>query len=185
MLGEFDMLRRLAIATTAFLLFAAPSFGQEVKLNKEKSKIDFLGKKADGKHAGGFKDFSADAKVNWESPEKSTLTIEIKTDSLWSDDAKLTDHLKNPDFFDVKKFGTIKFESTKIESGETEGKITGKLTMLGKTGEITVPTKVEVADGALIIKAEFKVTRSKWGMTYGIPKVNDDVEITATLHYDR
>jgi len=39
------MLRRLAIATTAFLLFAAPSFGQEVKLNKEKSKIDFLGKR--------------------------------------------------------------------------------------------------------------------------------------------
>lgn len=85
----------------------------------------------------------------------------------------------------MKKHGTIKFESTKIESGETEGNITGKLTMLGKTGEITVPTKVEVSDGALIIKAEFKVTRSKWGMTYGLPKVNDDVEITATLHYDR
>lgn len=180
------MLRRLAIAATAVLLFAAPTFGQEVKLNKEKSKIDFLGKKPDGsKHAGGFKDFSADAKVNWESPDKSTLTIEIKTDSLWSDDAKLTDHLKNPDFFDVKKFGTIKFESTKIESSETEGKITGKLTMLGKTGEITVPTKVEMSEGALVIKAEFKVTRSKWGMTYGIPKVNDDVEITATLHYNR
>lgn len=179
------MLRRLAIATTAFLLFAAPSLGQDVKLNKEKSKIDFLGTKADGKHAGGFKDFSADAKVNWDSPDKSTLTIEIKTDSLWSDDAKLTDHLKNPDFFDVKKFGTIKFESTKIESGESAGKITGKLTMLGKTGEITVPTKHEVSDGALIIKAVFNVTRSKWGMTYGLPKVNDDVEITATLHFDR
>lgn len=180
------MLTRLAIAAIAIASWATPSLAQDIKLDKDKSKIEFVGKKTDGKHTGGFKSFTADAKVDWENPEKSTLTIEIKADSLFSDDAKLTDHLKNPDFFDVKKFPTIKFESTKIEhSSDTEGKITGKMTMLGKTVEVTVPVKTEVTESEVVVKADFKIDRSKWGMVYGAPKVSNDVEITAVLQYKR
>ncbi len=48
-------------------------------------------------------------------PSKSSLNIDIDADSLFSDNEMLTNHLKNPDFFDVRKYPTITFESTSIE----------------------------------------------------------------------
>ena len=179
------MLRMFASALCLLVVMAVPSLGQTLKSDKEKSKVDFTGKKSDGKHVGGFKDVTAVAKVDLDSPEKGSLTIEIKTDSLWSDDEKLTGHLKNPDFFDVKKYPTIKFESTKINmSGET-GEIIGKLTMLDKTVEVKVPVKGDLSDDMLTVIADFKIDRTKWGMNYGKGKIDDEVEIKVELAFPR
>lgn len=179
------MFRRVFLSLSLIATFTVPSFGQTLKADKEKSKIDFVGKKPDGKHAGGFKDFKSEAKVDMESPDKSSLTIEIKTDSLWSDDEKLTSHLKNPDFFDVKKYPTIKFESTKIEVSDDKSTIIGKLTILDKTIEVKIPTTNEMDDKSLTVKADFKIDRTKWGMNYGKGKIEDDVELKITLMFPR
>ena len=179
------MFRRVFFSLSLIAIFAVPGLGQSLKVDKEKSKVDFVGKKPDGKHAGGFKDFTSEAKVNMESPDKSSLTIEIKTDSLWSDDEKLTGHLKNPDFFDVKKYPTIKFESTKIEVSDDKATIIGKLTMLDKTVEVKIPTTTELNDKSLTLKADFKIDRTKWGMNYGKGKIEDDVELKIMLMFPR
>lgn len=156
-----------------------------VKLDAEKSKIDFVGKKTDGKHVGGFKKFKADAMADYENPEAGSLEITIDTTSLWSDDEKLTNHLKNPDFFDVRKYPTIVFKATKITADEESAKLTGQLTMLGKTVEVTVPAKVETDDEEITLTSEFKIDRTKWGMNYGEGKIDNDVAITAVLVFDR
>lgn len=179
------MFRKVFCSLSLIAAFAVPAFGQTLKADKEKSKIDFVGKKAEGKHAGGFKDFKADAKVDFEAPDKSSLTIEIKTDSLWSDDEKLTGHLKNPDFFDVKKYPTIKFESTKIEHSDEKATITGKMTMLDKTVEVKIPVTSELDDKTLKVVADFKIDRTKWGMNYGKGKVDDEVELKVVLLFPR
>lgn len=160
---------------------------EPLKLNPEKSNISFVGHKADGKHEGGFKKFEVDAKADFEEPTKSTMKIVIKTESLWSDDEKLTAHLKNPDFFDIRKYPEIVFESTKVETTDEDGaaKLTGKLKLLDKTEELTVPAKVEVVGDSLKIVATFKLDRTKWGMNYGKGKINDEVDITAELVFGR
>ncbi len=179
------MFKTVVCSLSLLLAFAVPSFGQTLKSDKDKTKIEFVGKKTDGKHVGGFKELKAEAKVDMESPDKSSLTIEIKTDSLFSDDEKLTAHLKNPDFFDVKKYPTIKFESTKIDMQGEEGTITGNLTMLGKTVEVKMPVKAEVSDSSLKVIADFKIDRTKWGMNYGKGKIDDDVSFKAELVFAR
>jgi len=177
------MFRRAFVSLSLIAAFAVPVFGQTMKADKEKSKIDFLGKKSDGNHAGGFKDFKSEAKVDMESPEKSTLMIEIMTESLWSDDEKLTGHLKNPDFFDVKKYPTIKFESTKVEVADEKATITGKLTILDKTVEVKIPTVSELDEKGLKLTADFKIDRMKWGMSYGKGKIEDEVELKIVLMF--
>ena len=179
------MFRRVFFSLSLIATFAVPSFGQTMKADKEKSKIDFVGKKSDGKHAGGFKEFKSEVKMDLESPEKSSITIEIKTDSLWSDDETLTGHLKNPDFFDVKKYPTMKFESTKVEVSDDKSTIIGKLTMLDKTIEVKIPTTNELNEKSLTIKADFKIDRTKWGMNYGKGKVDDEVELKVILMFPR
>ena len=182
---DSTMFRRVFFSLSFIAAMAVPTFGQALKADKEKSKIEFVGKKPDGKHAGGFKDFTSELKVDHESPNKSTIMIEIKTESLWADNEMLTGHLKNPDFFDVKKYPTIKFESTKIEVNEKKATITGKMTMLDKTVEVVIPTTNELSDSSLKVVAEFKIDRTKWGMNYGKGKVDDEVELKVTLFYPR
>ena len=161
---------------------------EELKLDAEKSKITFVGHKPDGtKHEGGFKKFSVDASADFEDPSKGSLKIEIATESLWSDDDKLTEHLKNPDFFDVRKYPKAVFESTGIKHDDATGevKIVGKLKLLAKTEEMTVPVEVEMTDESLKLVAKFKIDRMKWGMTYGQGKINDEVDIVADLVFKR
>ena len=179
------MFKTMICSLTALALFSVSAFGETLKADKEKSKISFVGKKSDGKHEGGFKDFKSEAKVDMETPDKSSLMIEIKTDSLWSDNEMLTAHLKNPDFFDVKKYPTIKFESTKIEVNGEEATITGKMTMLDKTVEIKIPTKSEINEKSLKVVAEFKIDRTKWGMNSAQGKVDNEVAIKAELVFPR
>lgn len=154
----------------------------------EKSSIGFVGAKSDGKHEGGFKKFDVAAVANLEEPTKGSISIEIDTRSLWSDDDKLTNHLKSPDFFDVRNNPTITFESTKVIPGDEQdgiatGVIKGDLNMLGKTVSIEVPVKVTVTKTAIDVTAEFTIDRTKWGMTYGQGKVEDDVKIKVNLSF--
>lgn len=179
---------RLLLGTlVAFLGLAGSVLAADpLKLDTEKSSIEFLGKKTDGQHGGGFKKFKVEAEADWEDPSKSKLSIMIETTSIWSDDSKLTDHLKNPDFFDVRKYPEIKFESTKIEPvSETQANITGKLTMLGKTTEVVVPCEVAPSDTQIDLTAKFEIDRTKWGMNYGVGKINKEVAITAKLVFKR
>ncbi len=159
------------------------------ELDESKSKIDFVGRKPDGKHDGGFKKFSADAKLTPDNLGEGSLVIVIETGSLWSDNPKLTNHLKNPDFFDVRKHPKIKFESTKMSAGDTanKGVVTGKLTMLGKTNEVEIPVTCIVKDGVCRVEADFTIDRTKWGMNYGAEdgKINKEVELAVELAFKR
>ncbi|MCA9132442.1 MAG: YceI family protein [Planctomycetales bacterium] len=176
----------LLALVTASSFTAAAAAAQPLKADLERSKISFVGGKPDGStHDGGFKKFKIDAQADLEQPSNSSLRIEIQTASLFADNPKLEGHLKNPDFFDVRKYPTAVFESTKIEAGEHEGTIVGKLKLLDKVEEITVPVKIEHSDEATKLTAKFKLDRARWGMRYGLEgnKINREVEITAVLHF--
>jgi polyisoprenoid-binding protein YceI len=116
-----------------------------------------------------------------------TGTIEITVDpaSQISGDERLDKHLASEDFFNVAKFPSITFRSSKVTfSGDNPTRIDGELTMLGVTRPVTLQVtlfrciehprlKKEVcgADSTATIK------RSEWGMKYGLPGLIDDVKL--------
>jgi polyisoprenoid-binding protein YceI len=160
---------------------------ETLKLDKEASKITFVGSKPEGKHEGGFKSFEITGFTMAEDASKGELELMIQADSLWSDDDKLTNHLKNPDFFNVRKHPKITFKSTNFQKGKEPGTllIEGKMRMLDKEVEVKIPASVESNEKAITLKAEFKIDRTKWGMTYGEGKIDKDVSIKATLVMSR
>ena len=148
------------------------------KLTGENTKIEWTGTKPDGKHEGGFKKVSGTAKRT--SADALTIEVEIETGSLYSDDEKLTQHLKSPDFFAVKDHPKAKFKSTKIEKTAEGTQITGELTLLGKTKKVKFPATI-TEEGDLSVDAKFAINRQDFGMSYGTGKVNDEVEIRLSL----
>jgi polyisoprenoid-binding protein YceI len=129
------------------------------------SKIGFVGSKVTGSHDGGFNAFSgtipvADGKV------ASGAQIEIDMTSTWSDNDRLTGHLKSPDFFDVEKYPKSTFTITGVEAGATNSVVTGNLTLHGETKSISFPANIEVSESAVAVKAEFAINRKDFNINY-------------------
>ena len=104
------------------------------------------------------------------------------------------DDLKSDHFFDVAKFPTITFQSTKIVStGDGTAKMTGNLTLHGVTKEVTFdvtgPTKViQVMGTRRGASATTKINRQDFGMVYmtntlpgGDEMIGDTVTITLDI----
>jgi polyisoprenoid-binding protein YceI len=144
-------------------------------LTGDNTKLTFVGTKPGGKHDGGFAKLTGTAVGG--DPATLKIEVSIDTDSLYSDDAKLTAHLKNADFFDVKNQPKATFKSTKVEKGDKGYTVTGDLTLLGKTKAVKFPATITEKDGTLSVTASFAIDRTDWGMNYGKGKIDDKVTI--------
>src|SRR5436309_642780 len=92
----------LALLTFAVLAILAPLAGageQKYALTADNTKITWIGTKPLGKHTGGFKTVTGTAVLGSSGLK---IEVDIDTGSLFSDNDKLTNHLKSPDFFGVK-----------------------------------------------------------------------------------
>lgn len=158
---------------------SAAAAGTNVALAPKNTTIEFVGTHTgdDPKpRKGGFKAFSGVATIDGGSLK--SIQVEIETESLYTEIDKLTNHLKSPDFFDVRQHPKATFETTAIEAADG-GKVnvTGKLTLLKETQEITFPATL-TTDGGLKLDAEFTIDRTRFGMTYGEDNVEKDVTLT-------
>lgn len=168
---------RTLIALAVAALAAAPSSAAETKyaLTGENTKVEFTGTKPGGKHDGGFKNLAGTATTA--DGALSKIEVEIDCDSMYSDDPKLTAHLKSPDFFGVKDNPKATFKTTKVEKTDKGYTVTGDLTLLGKTKPVSFPAAVTEKDGTLSVASTFVIDRNDWGMSFGKGKIDDKVTI--------
>ena len=110
---------------------------------------------ANGAIAGGY--FELDM---------NTITLTDKKDT--SSDNGVVSHLKNPDFFDVKKYPRGTFQLTKAikVSGDSSYDITGQLTLRAITQEIHFPATIVRNGEDIVATASLTIDRTKWGITY-------------------
>ena len=140
----------------------------------EGSKILFVGSKVTGSHDGGFNQFSGELFVGGDGKLlDSGNKVEIDTTSIWSDNDRLTGHLKSADFFDTEKYPAATFVSTDINQDGTNSTVKGNLTLHGHTKEISFPANIQVSDAAVEVKADFSINRFDFEMKY--PGKADDL----------
>ena len=157
--------------------------GQKYLITPQNSKIEFIGSKVTGKQNGSFGEFSGQIDYAG-SPENSRVNITIKTDSITTDAADLTKHLKTADFFDVAKFPEATFVSTAIKAGGEKGAthtVTGNLTLHGVTKSITFPATINVTPDVATVESSFSINRKDFGINYAGAADNlirDDVVLT-------
>jgi polyisoprenoid-binding protein YceI len=176
-------MRRMVAVMVVLGLSVGLGTAGEVKfaLSGDNTKVTFVGTKPNGKHLGGFKMVTGSATVNGTDATTLKVAVDIDTDSLFADDPKLTGHLKSPDFFDVKNNPKATFASTKVEKSGGDYTVTGKLTLNGKTKEISFPAKIEVTGTNLTLSSSFKINRHDWGISYGKGKIDDNVSIGVSV----
>ena len=171
----------IAIAVAFLFAPAANAADQSFTLSGDNTKLTFVGSKSNGKHEGGFAKLAGTAKISDGDPTTLKLEATIETDSLFSDDAKLTAHLKSPDFFSVKDNPKATFKSTKVEKTEKGYTIAGDLTLLGKTKPVKMPATVSVTGDTLTFSSDFQIDQTDWGMVYGKGKIDDVVKLKLVI----
>lgn len=149
---------------------SSPSAGQKWVFSNEGSMITFVGSKVTGSHAGGFNEFSGHFVVEGETLAASGHKVVIDMNSTFSDKEKLTEHLKNEDFFDVENYPESTFEISAIKEevgakGETHA-LTGNFTFHGVTKSIEIPVAVTQSAEAINVKADFFINRLDFGVAY-------------------
>ncbi|MCO6162397.1 YceI family protein [Flavobacterium sp. NRK F7] len=113
--------------------------------------------------------------------------------------ADLEAHLKNADFFNVENNKTADFKITKVEDltapvAEGEGVVgankmlSGNLTLLGNTMNVSFPAKIDVVDNTVTVLADFTVNRADWGIKFGTTEadpaewmISKDIEISVAV----
>ena len=88
---------------------------------------------------GKFSQFTVNLNYDAKDVTKSSVTANIKADSIDTGIAGRDNHLKTPDFFEVAKYPEITFTSKSVTRKGKQLAVTGDFTMHGVTQEITIP----------------------------------------------
>ena len=129
-------------------------------------------------------------KIVWDAEkiENSSVTLSIPTKSIDTNNIMRDKHLKNPDFFEVKKHPKIEFESKKFELQENKNYlVTGDLTIHGVTKEMSFELQ-KTGEGKDMwggyrvgFISDFSIVRSDFGMTHMLDSIGDEVFLTVSL----
>jgi len=182
------MIRMTRIAALALAIAPALAFGQTATWNIDgsHSRTGFSVKHlviSDVK--GDFAKTSGAAQVDEADLSKSSVTVTIEAASVDTRDEKRDGHLKSADFFDVAKFPTITFKSTKVEAGKDGAlTVTGDLTMRGVTKPVTLEGSITAAiqdpkgNARRGVSLAGKLNRKDFGVSYGPAAiVGDEVKL--------
>ena len=136
---------------------------------------------------GRFDDVSGNFSIDPGDPSKSSFALTIKAESIDTGNAKRDQHLKSPDFFNVKQFPAITFKSTAIKAAKDGYEVTGDFTLHGVTKPVTLTLeggkKAEFPKGVQRTgySTDLTLKRSDFGMDKFVGMLGDDVHIAVSF----
>jgi polyisoprenoid-binding protein YceI len=141
---------------------------------------------------GRFNDVTGTFSTSEDGSAAPSMDVSVAVDSVDTGTEKLDRTLMGPDFFDSREFETITFKSTKAEAnGEGGWKVTGSMTLLGVTKEVTAMVEFTGIKGNPVVKkagyeATLTIKRSDFGMDWGVKNgaLGDEVRLIIGLEGD-
>ncbi len=141
---------------------------------------------------GRFNEVAGNYILDQENPANSQFQLTINAGSIDTGNEKRDEHLRGPDFFNVKQFPLITFQSKQVsasknEAGETVYEVTGDLTIHGVTRSVPISLRLlktgegmqgETRTGFL---CEKHLMRTEYGMTNMVPAVGDEIAVTISF----
>lgn len=139
---------------------------------------------------GRFGGVTGTVRTDESNPANAQVEVEIDAATIDTREAKRDAHLQSADFFDVGKFPTLTFKSTRVtDVAGDQFRLIGDLTMHGVTREVTLDVTSEGrgtdpwGNERAGFTATGKLKRSDYGLTWnqaletGGLLVGDDIKI--------
>lgn len=122
---------------------------------------------------GAFTGIKGTVNYDSDNPSQSSVHAEIDVNSIQTHDEQRNTHLKSADFFDVEKYPTMIFDSTKFDKSGDSYQITGNLKIHGVTKPVVLKaeapseeTKDPWGNVRIGVSATTKLNRKDFGLTW-------------------
>ena len=172
----------MLLATSAAL--AAPNYRYSIDpvASSVDAKVSFLGI---GNRKAMFPALRGSVVLSPDRMDQINLDVSIDATQLTADDNVTAKRLKGPDFFNVGKYPTVRFQGTQLAmTSTTSGVVSGNLTARGVTRPVTLNVSFSSAPVSSIGKEPMRLTgvttinRKDFGMTAYSLVVGKKVSIT-------
>lgn len=194
-------MKKLFMLLAVVGLAASTVQAAEYGFDKAHSHVGFKIKHILGMVPGEFKDYDGSFNFDPAKPEASKVKVTIQAASIDTDNEMRDKDLQSEKYFNVAKYPTLTFVSTKVKKGDGDDKyiVDGKLTLHGVTKPVTLDvdylgadTMPMSKDGKMSAKivgfsATTKINRRDFGldMSMALPSgnlmVGNDVYITLDI----
>ncbi len=177
----------LAVGVT--LLGVLPVAAQTYQIDPVHTSLVFRVKHMNTAYVYGmFRDVKGTVVVNEANPARSSISIEVDANSVYTANEQRDNHLRSPDFFNTRQFPTIRFASTEVRKvNATTGQVKGNLTIRGVTRPITANVvltgrgKNQQGRDIIGFETTFTIRRSEFGIRYGLPGLGDEVRVILSI----
>ncbi len=166
------------------------------KVDADHSGVNFSIRHFVSNVSGRFRDFDGVIKYDPQSPAAGSVEFTIRAASIDTANNDRDEHLRSKDFFEVAKYPTLTFTSTRVvprDAGTLE--VTGNLTLHGVTRAVTFPVQllgtVKTPRGEKAgFEAAFTLNRKEYGINWNNlldsgPMLGDEVKIHIEVEANR
>jgi len=190
-----------AIITVVSIMFTASFTSAELQkwdIDKGHSSVYFDVRHTYATVRGYFEDYTGSVQFDADNMEMGRIKLEVKTKSVNTGIPNRDNHLRADEFFAVKKYPTMTFESTGVKQKQgNEYIVEGNLTVKGKTQKVAVPftyfgsreNPLKKGQQVAGFEAHFTVNRLDYGVGSGkyveMGTIGNKVNILVTLEVVR
>lgn len=176
----------LISSTLAVTTFASAALPSQWQLDDSHTRVGFsVNHLGFSTTMGRFNDVQGMVNYDIKDPSKTKLSFTIATDSIDTNWDARDKHLKTDEFFNVAKYPTMTFKSTKVSFiNPQQAKVTGDFTMLGQTKPLTLDVTLnKIANSPLTkepvigFRATGNIDRAAYGMTAYAAGITTNVPI--------
>lgn len=178
------------ITALIFLTSIVPfnSWAETYNIDPAKSTIEFKVRNMGIMNVTGtFDKFRGTVFVDDKDVSKSKVDVSIETASINTGINRRDNHLRSNDFFDVDKFPTMTFVSTRIEGSSGKLKLIGNLTIKGVTKSVELhvdgPQTVSGSQRRTA-SAVATINRQDFGVSWG-GVIGDEVSIKINVELSK
>jgi len=152
------------LATASTMSFTAKD--QAYKIDTEKSKLTWLGKKVTGQHTGGINLAEGNLIVKSKKVTGGSFVIDMTSITDVDKSERLVSHLKSDDFFSTEKNPKASFVITSITGDKEQYMVKGNLSIKGITNQVEFPATIQMNGKQITAKAKILVDRTKFDIKF-------------------
>ncbi len=171
------------LLSIALFCFSAFSFAQKYTPLDAESNVSFVIRNFGLKVEGNFKGLKGTILFDPANIPNSTFNVSVNANTVNTDNDARDKHLKKADYFNVEKFPTISFVSTKISKTTSVGKyiIYGNLTIKGTTKPIEFDFMAIPINNGFTFKGAFSINRRNFNVGGSSLPLSDNLTVNLNI----
>lgn len=147
------------------------------------SKVHFVIKNFGVRTGGDFAGLKGLIKFDPINFASTVFDVSIDAATINTGNSSRDDHLREEEYFDVAKYKTISFKSTKVVRSTKEGRfyVYGNLTIKGVTKPVEFGFGAKAKDGGYVFDGEFQINRRDFGVGGSSVSMSDKLKISLSV----